>query len=170
MPFKFKVIKKLTDRQARRLFGWGPDVFEGAQYQLEWRGTEWHCLVCENRSVIAHVGILRHVIEIDGQAVPVAGIGGVVTIPSKQRHGYARLAMSRAAKFIERNLNVSFGLLLCHERLTPFYSNLGWKRIKAPIYIDQPSGEVLAPLPGMFLTFKKKRWPQGGVYLRSYPW
>lgn len=165
-----KFSRALSKDEARRLFGWGRDIFHGARYNLQWRGTDLHCVLSSYGKPATHVGILRHVVRVRGRSVVVAGVGGVVTAPLYQWKGYASLAMKETQQFIMKKMRIDFGLLFCPDRLKPFYAQLGWRPIQAPVFIDQSTDQIRMPLNTMVLRCHSRKWPKGTIFLRSAPW
>jgi len=159
----------LTEAQKEKLFGWGDDIFGADDLNLSWRPKDLHFLLQVLGETVSHVGVLTHEVTIDGNAVSVGGVGGVVTSPAWQKRGYARTLMQHAARFFE-SAQVEAGFLFCLRRRVPFYESQGWRLVKYPVLIQQPSGEMLAPLEAMMLPIGERSWPEGETKLNSFPW
>ena len=162
-------IDNLTKAQEEKLFGWGDDIYEANDLNLHWRPKDLHFLLQVSGETVSHVGVLTHEISIDGNAVRVGGVGGVVTPPAWQKRGYARALMQHAARFFE-TAHVDAGFLFCLPRRVPFYESQGWRLVKYPVLIQQPQGEMVAPLEAMVLPIGERGWPEGEVKLNSFPW
>jgi hypothetical protein len=119
---------------------------------------------------VGHVGFIKHEVQVGNQPVLVGGVGQVVTLPAGQRRGYARAALRWSAAFLCDELRAAFGLLFCVERMVPFYAGLGWQVVEAPVWIEQPTGRVISPMPVMVLPCQGQVWPAGAVELNSLPW
>ena len=159
----------LSEAEKEKLFGWGDDIFGADDLNLRWRPKDLHFLLQVLGETVSHVGLLTHEVSIDGEAVKVGGVGGVVTPPAWQKRGYARTLMQHAARFFE-TAAVDAGFLFCLRRRVPFYESQGWRLVKYPVLIQQPSGEMLAPLETMVLPIGDRSWPGGEVKLNSFPW
>ena len=170
MTEEIKQTIALTDEETRRLFGWGENIFGILPHSIIWRSKELHFVLYADGKPVSHVGLLRHVVRVNGQRVTVAGLGGVVTIPEAQKKGVAHRLMQHAAKFLEREWKVDAGLLFCLPQMEAYYSRLGWQTIKAPVTIEQPTGRITSPMPAMIMPLSKKPWPTGNVELQSLPW
>ena len=163
-------VESLTDEEKQRLFGWGENIFGVETLNLSWRPKDLHFLFYSGGTLTSHVGILKHVITVNGESVTVGGIGGVVTVPEAQKKGFARRLMQHTAKFLEHEWKVAAGLLFCLPGIVAYYKVLGWQTVESPVIIEQPSGEMTSPLHVMVLPLHKKEWLDGRIELRSLPW
>jgi GNAT superfamily N-acetyltransferase len=159
----------LTEAEEERLFGWGDDIFGANDLKLHWRPKDLHFLLRVSGELVSHVGVLTHEVSVDGKAVTVGGVGAVVTPPPWQKRGYARELMLHTARYFEA-AQLYAGLLFCLKRRVPFYESQGWRLVNDPVLIQQPSGEMLAPLEVMILPIGERIWPEGEVKLNSFPW
>src|ERR1700729_3014695 len=50
----------------------------------------------ESEDVLCHVGVYRREVTWNGQKMRAGGIGGVATLPDRQRRGYASIALNAA--------------------------------------------------------------------------
>jgi GNAT superfamily N-acetyltransferase len=105
-----------------------------------------------------------------GKSIVVAGLGGVVTVPTAQRRGFARRLVQHAMKYAETEWHVEAGLLFCRPEMIHYYAALGWQQVESPVMIDQPNGKIASPLPVMVLPFRDLHWPAGTIELESLPW
>jgi aminoglycoside 2'-N-acetyltransferase I len=137
-----------------------------------WTAPTWSVLVKADSRVVAHAGITYRVVEVDDLRVPVAGIGGVMTLPDWRRHGCARAALSSATAFAGLQLWAPFALVICPEEDTAFYQHLGWRIAQSPIWCEQPGGPVrLAHELALYLACQGDAdWPSGPIHLRGAPW
>ncbi|MEM9805115.1 MAG: GNAT family N-acetyltransferase [Cyanobacteria bacterium P01_D01_bin.56] len=123
----------LTDKEKKSLFGWGENIFGVRKLNLSWRSKDRHFLLYSDGELASHVGILQHVVIVNGEAVTVGGVGGVVTIPESQKKGFARQLMQHTAKFLEQEWKVDAGLLFCFPEMGPYYEAYGWQQVQAPV-------------------------------------
>jgi GNAT superfamily N-acetyltransferase len=159
----------LTDAEKDRLFEWGDDIFGAESYNLRWRPKEVHLILDVNGEPASHVGLVKHEVAVAGRPVLVGGVGGVVTVPAWQKHGYARELMSHAVNFFAE-WKVDAGLLFCMPHRVQFYESQGWSLVSDPVMIEQPEGEMVSPLLVMIIPVAGYRWPYGEVKLKSFPW
>ena len=154
----------------RRFARWTNEIFGEQEDKYLWAKPDWHLLVRHDGRPACHVAITKRTASVDGKAVALAGIGGLMTPPEWRRCGLATTAMRHAARFIDEKLCVDFGLLLCGEALAPFYERLDWRRIDAPVFFEQPGGTLRWDECAMVLPCREQDWPPGGVDLRGLPW
>jgi GNAT superfamily N-acetyltransferase len=170
MQTTIRYATTLTEEEERLLFGWGEDIFAVAHYGLEWRPKTWNILLSVGGQLVGNAAVLRHTVSIEGQPVDVGGIGDVVTLPHAQRQGYAQAALQAAIAFMTHELHVPFVVLFCIDRLLPYYVRQGWQQVHAPVWIEQPAGRRVSPVPVMVLPLAGQSWPPGTVDLQSLPW
>ncbi len=167
---EFRFDRRITSEEEQQLFGWGRDIYADECYQLQWRPRDWRLFVYADGLLVGHVGLIRHSVRVAGHPVRVGGMGQVVTVPTAQGRGYAQMALQTAAVLLRRELCVAFGVLFCIPRMVPFYARLGWLTVPDPVWIEQPVGVLVSPMPVMVLPCQGQDWPPGTVELRSLPW
>ena len=165
----FKVLKTIPEFEHKTLFEWGPDIFQGSLYNLQWRPPDIHIVGYFEDQPVTHVGLVVHDVKVGSVRLKVGGIGGVVTVPQHQKKGFSKQCLVYSQAYIKSNFEAEFGFLFCPERLVDFYGSVGWKRITAAVLVDQSQGKVAPPLNAMVLEFSKV-WPKGPVDLESLPW
>lgn len=154
----------------RDLAGGEEDPSRTHGYKLSWRPTETHVFVSADGEKKCHVGLVRQTIEISGTPLEIAGIGGVLVRSGERGHGYGRAAMDAAEAFAAREWNVRFMLLFCREALRSWYDALGYRKVLAATWADQPTGPIVLPLESMWKSLNSTQWPTGDVHLHSRPW
>jgi len=169
MSKEIRQVQTLSEVETRQLFGWGDNIFGVKSLNLRWRPKDVHFLLHIDGRPVSHVGLVKHVVAVDGEPVTVGGVAGVVTIPEAQRQGHARELMQHAMRCLEE-WKVDAGLLFCLKRLISYYEALGWQLVKQPVLIEQPAGEIPSPLEVMVSPFGGRPWPAGTVKLNSFPW
>jgi GNAT superfamily N-acetyltransferase len=167
---EIKQATTLTEAEQQTLFGWGENIFGVQAHSLQWRHKDLRFLLYDNGELVSHAGILQHSVNVDGEAIPVAGLGGVVTVPAAQRRGFARQLVQHALKHAEIEWQVEAGLLFCRPEMIAYYSALGWQRVESRVMIEQPEGKITSPLPVMVLPFRDLHWPTGTIELEGLPW
>ena len=133
--------------------------------------TPWRILLWDGDRLASHVGILEREIRVGDQAVTVAGIRSVMTLPALRGRGYASMAVSLANDFIAMELPRSeFALLICLDTRVPLYRRLGYEVVREPTVFEQPGGPAVNPINTMVRPFRGHPWPPGRVDLRGLPW
>ncbi len=162
----------LTTAEHRQLDDWLDEVFsqedDGQRY--EWASNDWRLLLKVGGQAVSHVGIVERTVTVAGQPVKVGGIGAVATRPSWQRRGLAGQLMERAAAFMRADLRLEFGLLVCGDKMVPYYRRLGWQVAAVPLLVDQSQGKIAFPATAMALALTAKPWPEGLIDFCGRPW
>ncbi|HCX30947.1 MAG TPA: hypothetical protein DHU55_14450 [Blastocatellia bacterium] len=167
---EIKQVDTLTDAEKQQLFDWGEDIFGAQSLKLHWRPKDLHFLLYDEGWLASHAGILKHVVSVNGQAIVVGGLGGVVTIPKAQRNGFARRLVQHAMRFMESEWKVDAALLFCLPRMVAFYESLEWEIVDASVLVEQPGAKIVSSLRVMVLPFGGMSWPTGTLELQSLPW
>lgn len=102
-------------------------------------------LVTADLRVVAHAGITYRVIRVDNVRVPVARIGGVMTLPDWRRHGLAnpRAGLANATAFAGLQLWAPFALLTGTDGWSSSSSGVAtWRNAESKriLVIDDESG------------------------------
>ena len=169
-PIEVRVEEFYSGAVRSDLAGGKTDPSQTGAYQLQWRPTEKHVLIVESGRNICHVGLVKHTVAVDGNPVPVAGIGGVLTRPECRGRGYARIAMKAAEAFALSQMEVDFMLLFCRPALQSWYEGLGWMKVSSAVWIEQQQRTIVQPLVSMVRCLGPKQWPLGEVRLGCLPW
>lgn len=137
-----------------------------------WTPPSWSVLIKSGQRVVAHAGIIYRIIQVDHLRVPVAGIGGVMTLPDWRRRGYARAMLANATAFAGLQLWAPFAVVICPKEDAGFYEHLGWQVAEAPIWCEQHSGQVrLEDELALYLACQVDvEWPSGSIDLGGTPW
>nr|AIA13509.1 Acetyltransferase (GNAT) domain protein [uncultured bacterium] len=168
MTQEIRQTNSLTLAERAQLFEWGVNIFGVQNEALTWRHKDVHFILSVDGEDVSHVGVLKHEVSVAGERIPVGGVGGVVTIPTAQRRGYARELMSHVAQFFA-GWEVDAGLLFCLQKRVPYYGSQGWELVHDEVVIQQPDGNINSPLEVMVLPLRRS-WPQGTIELNSLPW
>ena len=171
MPIRF--VTKVSDTDADAMWG-GIDHPMGTEFEeLEWRQKDLHFIFDDDATgrALAHVSLLRQEVEVDGQIIPVGGIGGVFTAPTARGKGHAAKLIDHALDYARERLACRFGMLLCNTRVRPYYEMLGWQVIADPVSILHQGQPIRCPTNVMIKPLQAAVvWPNGAVDLRSRPW
>jgi aminoglycoside 2'-N-acetyltransferase I len=167
---EIKQATSLTEAEQEQLFGWGEDIFGVLAHSLQWRHKDLRFILYDKDVLVSHAGILQHSVRVNGRSILVAGLGGVVTVPTARRKGFARQLVQHAMKYADAEWQVEAGLLFCRPEMIHYYEALGWQQVQFPVMIDQPNGKISSPLPVMVFPFGDRHWPTGTIELESLPW
>ncbi|MER5885476.1 GNAT family N-acetyltransferase [Streptomyces sp. NPDC001941] len=154
------------------ILGDGPDPFGVDDAGLTWRSKDVHFGVRLDGRLVAHTGLLRMPVRVDGREAEVVGVGGVAVAPEVRGRGLARLVVG-AALVHARTLGPEHALLFCRAPLTGLYGRLGWRELgeDADVHVEQPGERVVRmPLRTMVTPLREgASWPAGPVRLLSLP-
>ncbi len=173
MHIEIKPSNTLTPTEKEKLFEWGDDIFGAADTpftELPHQSKQHSFILSENGEPASHVGILKHTVQVAGQAITVGGIGGVATNPAYQGKGHAKQLLKEAASYFKNEWQVEFGMLFCFERLAPFYQSLGWQAVEDEVYVDVENGKILWTIETMVLPLQTSNWPEGRIDINGYFW
>jgi predicted GNAT family N-acyltransferase len=169
-PLEVQIVDSYSAADRYDLAGGEKDPSETSVYQLQWRPTEKHVLVVEGGKTVCHVGLVGQTVEVQGNRVSIAGIGGVLARRGCRGRGYCRIAMDAAEAFALSEMAVNFILLFCRPALQSFYEHLGWVKVLSPVWVEQVQGDVLLPIVSMVKCLSAEQWPRGEIRLGSRPW
>jgi predicted GNAT family N-acyltransferase len=169
-PIEVQIVESYSAADRSDLARGEKDPSQTSAYQLQWRPTETHVLVVEGGRTVCHVGIVGQTVEVQGNPVSIAGIGGVLARRGCRGRGYCRIAMEAAEAFALSQMAVNFILLFCRPALQSLYEHLGWVKVASPVWVEQAQGDVLLPLVSMVKCLKAEQWAKGEVRLASRPW
>ncbi|NJL99003.1 MAG: GNAT family N-acetyltransferase [Synechococcaceae cyanobacterium SM2_3_2] len=161
----------LTADEDHQLFEWGENIFGDDLFDIQWRPKEVHFLLSVGGELVSHVGALKHPIKLDQRLLIVGGVGGVVTIPSAQRQGYASQLLRHVVQVFQQEWQVEAGILFCSPAKQAFYESLGWQPVTCPVWVEQPKGRMVSRLPVMIMPFQSIEISSVGLLdLQSQPW
>lgn len=169
MTCEIRVEPHLSDAQEAAILALG-DVWEAAHLGLTWRPKQEHIVRYVDGEFAAKASVLTHSVVVNDHEVRVGGVGGVVTMPAFQGQGHATAVLTYLADYLPGRLKLPFGILFCRPALVPFYGQLGWQVIEDTVYLQQPQGTIVSPLPVMSASYSNEPWPRGSVHLNSEPW
>ena len=155
--------QQIANQLLRTVFGTGFDP-------VDWAPVDWITRLFADGQLVSHVSITDRICDAGGKSVRIGGIGGVSTLPEYRGRGYATLLMQKSAAFMRQDMQVDFGLLFCGAKMEPFYHQLGWQRIDAQVYYNQPERKLLTDGLLMYLPCIEQNWPDGEVDVCGLPW
>jgi predicted acetyltransferase len=170
MKIEIKAAGQLSRQEKASLGHLFEEAFAQEEDDLTWSHSDWHVLVWEGEQLASQVGIVVCTSLVGGKPVKLGGIGGVATGSAWRNRGLAGAAMLEAQRFMDVELAVDFGLLVCGEEKIRSYGRLGWKLVARTMLVDQPAGKVPYTGPIMILPVRQTEWPEGEIDLCSFPW
>jgi hypothetical protein len=75
----------LTDEEEQQLFGWGENIFDVAALKLSWRPKDLHFLLYADGEPVSHVGVLKHVVSVNGEPATVGEWAGSLLYRGRRR-------------------------------------------------------------------------------------
>jgi nodulation protein A len=123
-------------------------------------------LVCsvEGRP-LAHLGVLRRFLQVEGGSVLVGDVGLVAVDPDVQGGGVGTALLARGHRLLA-GLDLPFGYLTCGEQVAGFYATGGWVRVPGPTRMVRADGRVQV-YGGVSMVLPVRRgieqWPAGRV-------
>jgi len=100
----------------------------------------------------------------------VAGVGGVATHPQYQRRGYSSKLLAKIRDILTKEKRVPFGLLICEEKLEPFYGAAGWRKVASSLDYWQENQLHTLKTPVMILSLSDQEWSAGNIDVCGAPW
>lgn len=137
---------------------------------IQWASHNWMALGHLHGELVTQLCLLKREIIVGGENVWVAGIGGVATHPNWQRRGFASELMKCSADYIQKEIAVPFGLLICAGETQPVYARCGWQTIAKSLTFVQDSRSRNLETCVMILSLTGQPWPSGEIDLRGLPW
>jgi aminoglycoside 2'-N-acetyltransferase I len=136
----------------------------------EWADSDWMGLGRVDGELVTQLCLLKREIRVGDLRLEVGGIGGVATLPAWQRRGMSSVLMGAAAQFMQEEIKVTFGLLVCAEETQPFYARLGWKTVAKECWFSGKKELQCMQTVVMIIPLSKEIWPEGKINLCGLPW
>ena len=169
-----KAREKLTEKELQDIGALLHKTFGQFAQHYEWAEQDWHILVSVDGELVSHAQIIERTGSVNGRAVTLGGIGGVVTLRDWRGKGLGSIAMKEAANFMRDQLGVEFGLLSCGGEgiRNNFYAKLGWQEVEDPMVFEQSTGQksfdkhIKTMVLPCCATYD---WPKGKIDLCGLP-
>lgn len=160
----------LTARLRRELEGDERDPFSSAGITLRYRPKDRHIgLRDASGRLVASTGIVLLEVEVEGERLPVVGLGGVIVGAPHRGRGLGR-AVVQAAVARAGLLGPAFAILFCHEDRAGLYRKLGFAQVDDDVVVQQPNGFATMPQRTMWLALREDAtWPPGRLVVHSLP-
>ena len=137
--------------------------------EISWATPDWTIInYCKNK-IATFYNIVEGTTTIDGRDFKVAGINNVITPTEFRGKGFSTETLIETKSFLFENLNADLALLLCADKLIPFYQRIGWYEVNCDVHFDQPTGNKIWTAKTMILTKAEKISPTK-IELNGLPW
>ena len=138
--------------------------------ETEWATADWTFQALEGDVPVSYYNIVDRTVSIDGVATRVAGLNNMVTMPGHRGRGAASALLRQTQPRWFEELRAECGLLLCVDALLPFYSRLGWEKVKGRIVYSQPGGVRVWTANCMLLKAPREVTSIREIDLCGLPW
>jgi predicted GNAT family N-acyltransferase len=164
-------LDRLSEPYWKELVAGEQEPFGGVGEDLAWRDKTRNIGIREDDGrLVAAAGVIVAEVRIEQEpAFEVVGLGGLIVTRNARGRGLARMLCQSLIE-LAGELEVQRAMLFCQPKLMPFYRELGFVPIDAPVWADQPSGRIEMPLQAMWKTLDAEvKWPSGRVELLGEP-
>jgi predicted acetyltransferase len=171
LEISIKSIDELDEAEKERTAEIDRLAFSGdnGPGDIEWSNSDWLVMGSLGSTIVSQIGIVVRKVAVDDQHLLAGGVGGVATHPEYRRHGYAEQLLRAAEQFM-RQLDLTFGILVCGEERMPYYASFGWQKIdNHTIFQNQGQDREMDGIM-MVLPLKDQAWPDGLLNLNGKPW
>lgn len=135
------------------------------------RATRRVLVYDDDGSLVAAAGVLFRTGTLNSSKSNIAGIGGVMTLPTRQREGFGSVAMNAAHQLVARESTSAFGLLFCEPKNFSFYHSLGWSLFAGTVIAEQPTSTApYTVMPALVHAFLEAAPAEGTIELGGLPW
>ena len=144
----------LTDNDLEKLSDWNDKAFShlSVANDFEWTvGGHYNLRLEVDNEFAGYVGVLRREILIDGNAVVIGAIRGLIINDTYRGLRLGRLLMEAAQKVIFNTVKAEHGFLICLREISHFYRKLGWQEIGGSISLENKGELVEWPEAAMIL-------------------
>ena len=146
------------------------EAFGPIGHSLEWRAKDrFVTLRTGDGRLVAAAGALIAPVRVGQANFDVIGIGGVMVTRTFRGRGLLPRLME-AILHAAATMGPERAILFCRPELVAVYERFGFIAIAAPIWVDQPSGHIEMPEPGMWRPLRDDaQWPPGRVDVPGLP-
>ncbi len=139
--------------------------------QHQWAQPDYAAVLCEEGNIVSFCFLVKRKVLMDGKWYWASGIQNLITPPEHRGKGFAHQLMQEVHAFLFTNLQADFGLLLCADKLLPFYKKLGWYHPNSQLWFEQSDGKHLYDSNILLLAPEEsKRLNPGTIDLNGLPW
>jgi predicted acetyltransferase len=135
--------------------------------------STWYVMGRLGDKLVSQIGIVDRTVQVGGQSLSIAGIGGVATHPQFRRRGFTGVLLQTALKQMRQRGSsdtYDFAMLFCYDPMIPFYTKRGFTQVPNLVHILQAGQWILFGDNRMILPLSGKPWPEGEVDVSGRSW
>ncbi len=133
--------------------------------------AERRIVVRDRGQVVAVAGLFWRDASLDGKAVHIGGLGGVMTQPHLRGQEFGTAAVSAAISALANRQASLFGVPFCEAANVGFYRRLGWTCFDGDVVVEQPAGPRSYRIMQTMMAPLAASPPKAGLLdLRGLPW
>jgi predicted acetyltransferase len=145
-------------------------VMDDELKDIQWSESDEMALGNIDDILVSQLGLVYRQIRVGETDLQVAGVGGVATHPLYQHRGYSSQLLVKTREILFNAQRVPFGLLICEEKLEPFYAACGWEKVADSLDYWQENQRHTLKTPVMILSLDGQKWPAGVIDVCGSPW
>jgi GNAT superfamily N-acetyltransferase len=163
-------LQRDFDALDRLAFGEMTDEEDPDFPAIKWAAPDWMALGFLQGQIVTQLCIPKREITVGSEKVWVAGVGGMGTHPKYQHQGLGSVLLAATESFMRETVKVPFGLLICAEKVRPFYERSRWQLAADFLYFTQDQQRRRMNPSVMVLQLTDRSWPAGDIDLCGLPW
>lgn len=162
LAIKFEPYDKLSDKTKFSLNDAFNQVFGRTlkENDTKYARANWVVLGLLGERIVSFCFIIKASVHFDGKLVRVGGVGGVGTLCPYRGLGFAQSIINKVNHFLSKSSNMDCGLLVCNDKLVPFYKQFDWYEVDSQLYYGQNNERKLTKLRVMLKNRRKKFRPK----------
>ena len=137
---------------------------------IQWSSADAVALGIIDAQLVTQLCLVYRQVKAGAISLSVAGVGGVATHPQYQRRGYCSQLLVKTRDILTKEQRVPFGLLICEEKLEPFYGAAGWQKVASSLDYWQENQRHTLKTPVMILSLSDQEWSAGNIDVCGAPW
>jgi len=127
-----------------------------------------------SRPPVCHVGLTTTTGTVNDEVWTIAGLGGIVTVPSYQGQHHASSLIRVVLDRLKRQKFHDVAMVFCLAHRKSFYEKYDWISVPGAVWVDQPDGRVEVVPPYYVLwKFLRRVLPltlKGPIRIEGRPW
>ncbi|GAB4518667.1 MAG: GNAT family N-acetyltransferase [Anaerolineae bacterium] len=151
-------------------------LVDGAYSFVEdWDDPDYILITMDGAQWVSTIEIFYKTWLVNGQAMQIGGVGGVMTHPDYEKQGHSRRLMAQSLDVIRQQWQPAFAGLICKTALVPFYESQGWEKLDASLFFRHPNGDMAlfarhCVHPMIYRFEPEAVWPEGDIDYGGLPW
>ena len=135
--------------------------------------STWYVMGRLGGVLVSQIGIVDRTVQVGGQSLLIAGVGGVATHPQFQRRGFTGVLLQTAQEQMRQRGpgdRYDFAMLFCSDHMVRYYTKRGFSEVPNPVHILEAGKWILFEDHRMVLPLSGKPWPEGEVDVSGRSW